>query len=342
MAIDFEMTPRQRKLKYDAREFAREVLRPTAERADAIGDPQAGLRRDEAGVRGRHRAGLRHLVPPREIRRGRREHRRHADRDRGARRRRRRLPDHPPRQRPRPDAADLVRHREAVRDVDRSRRRPREHGLPRRLGGQRAGRDGELRPPVPDGGHPARRPAGQGRRHARPERREALALQRGRLGPARGRRQPVHRADRPGEGRPGVAERRAGRARHPGHRVPGHRQGRPPDVPERHDDVPRRAGARGEPARAGRRRPRHQPQLHVVGADRRDRRRRRRPRGLRVRPEMGEDVHRRRDGADHQPPGRRLPARRDRREDRGVPVHVLEGRALHGHSTTTAATPSAG
>jgi nitroalkane oxidase len=40
MAIDFEMTPRQRKLKYDAREFAREVLRPAAERADAIVDPQ--------------------------------------------------------------------------------------------------------------------------------------------------------------------------------------------------------------------------------------------------------------------------------------------------------------
>jgi alkylation response protein AidB-like acyl-CoA dehydrogenase len=40
MAIDFEMTPRQRTLKYDVREFAREVLRPTAERADAIGDPQ--------------------------------------------------------------------------------------------------------------------------------------------------------------------------------------------------------------------------------------------------------------------------------------------------------------
>jgi alkylation response protein AidB-like acyl-CoA dehydrogenase len=40
MAIDFEMTPRQRKLKYDAREFAREVLRPTAERADALVDPQ--------------------------------------------------------------------------------------------------------------------------------------------------------------------------------------------------------------------------------------------------------------------------------------------------------------
>ncbi len=40
MAIDFEMTPRQRRLKDDAREFAREVLRPMTERADAIADPQ--------------------------------------------------------------------------------------------------------------------------------------------------------------------------------------------------------------------------------------------------------------------------------------------------------------
>src|SRR3954454_4415240 len=43
MAIDFAMTPRQRKLKYDARGFAREVLRPVAERADAIADPQAAF-----------------------------------------------------------------------------------------------------------------------------------------------------------------------------------------------------------------------------------------------------------------------------------------------------------
>jgi nitroalkane oxidase len=43
MAIDFAMTPRQRKLKYDAREFAREVLRPVAERADALADPQAAF-----------------------------------------------------------------------------------------------------------------------------------------------------------------------------------------------------------------------------------------------------------------------------------------------------------
>src|SRR4051794_33753438 len=43
MAIDFEMTPRQRKLKYGAREFAREVLRPSAERADRLVDPQAAF-----------------------------------------------------------------------------------------------------------------------------------------------------------------------------------------------------------------------------------------------------------------------------------------------------------
>ena len=40
--------------------------------------------------------------------------------------------------------------------------------------------------PNPDGGHPARRPAGQGRRQPGPERREALAVQRRRLGPAAG------------------------------------------------------------------------------------------------------------------------------------------------------------
>ena len=40
MAIDFEMTAGQRKLKYETREFAREVVRPAAERADALVDPQ--------------------------------------------------------------------------------------------------------------------------------------------------------------------------------------------------------------------------------------------------------------------------------------------------------------
>jgi hypothetical protein len=46
---------------------------------------------------------------------------------------------------------------------------------------------------------------------------------------------------------------------------------------------------------------------------------------------VGEDVHRRRYRAHHQPPGCRLPARRGRRQDRGVPVHVLESRPLHGY-----------
>lgn len=40
MSIDFEFTADQRKLKYDVREFAREVLRPAAERADRLADPQ--------------------------------------------------------------------------------------------------------------------------------------------------------------------------------------------------------------------------------------------------------------------------------------------------------------
>ncbi len=40
MSIDFELTDDQKKLKYDVREFAREVLRPTAERADRLTDPQ--------------------------------------------------------------------------------------------------------------------------------------------------------------------------------------------------------------------------------------------------------------------------------------------------------------
>lgn len=40
MSIDFEFTADQKKLKYDTREFAREVLRPAAERADRLTDPQ--------------------------------------------------------------------------------------------------------------------------------------------------------------------------------------------------------------------------------------------------------------------------------------------------------------
>jgi alkylation response protein AidB-like acyl-CoA dehydrogenase len=44
MAVDFELTSAQKKLKYTAREFAREVLRPAAERADAHPDPQEAFR----------------------------------------------------------------------------------------------------------------------------------------------------------------------------------------------------------------------------------------------------------------------------------------------------------
>jgi hypothetical protein len=54
------------------------------------------------------------------------------------------------------------------------------------------------------------------------------------------------------------------------------------------------------------------------------------PRGLRVRLEMSLRRYRWRDVPDHQSPGRRLPPGRGRRQDRGLPVHVLDGcRDLH-------------
>ncbi|WP_445187720.1 acyl-CoA dehydrogenase family protein [Pseudonocardia sp. Cha107L01] len=44
MGVDFELTAEQKKLKYQTREFAREVLRPAAEMADAQPDPQEAFR----------------------------------------------------------------------------------------------------------------------------------------------------------------------------------------------------------------------------------------------------------------------------------------------------------
>lgn len=44
MPVDFDLTSAQKKLKYSAREFAREVLRPAAEQADALPDPQEAFR----------------------------------------------------------------------------------------------------------------------------------------------------------------------------------------------------------------------------------------------------------------------------------------------------------
>ncbi|MDD7936879.1 acyl-CoA/acyl-ACP dehydrogenase [Actinomycetospora lutea] len=44
MAIDFELTADQKKIKDQAREFAQEVLRPVADRADALPDPQEAFR----------------------------------------------------------------------------------------------------------------------------------------------------------------------------------------------------------------------------------------------------------------------------------------------------------
>lgn len=40
MPVDFDLTAAQKKLKYDTREFAQEILRPAAQRADTLADPQ--------------------------------------------------------------------------------------------------------------------------------------------------------------------------------------------------------------------------------------------------------------------------------------------------------------
>jgi alkylation response protein AidB-like acyl-CoA dehydrogenase len=58
MAIDFALTPRQRTLKYEVREFAREIVRPAAERADALADPQASFAAMKPAFAHAHRMGL--------------------------------------------------------------------------------------------------------------------------------------------------------------------------------------------------------------------------------------------------------------------------------------------
>ena len=246
MAIDFAMTPRQRKLKYDAREFAREVLRPVAERADALADPQAAFVATKPVFEAAAALGYTTSFLPEKYGGG------------GA------------------SIVDTLITTEELAAVDggfptivlvnglalmpltwfgdeklceRWIGRAVDRANTGFLGGwvvsERGGTANFDHPNPMAGIQLVARPDKCGR-HPRPERREALAVQRGRLGPARRRRQPLHRAHRPREGWPGGAERRARRARHPGRRLPGDRQARPPDLPERHDDVPRRAGARGE------------------------------------------------------------------------------------------------
>lgn len=66
MPIDFELTSDQRTLKYEVREFAREVLRPAAERADALNDPQAAFAAMKPAYEQTHAMGLATSFLPRE------------------------------------------------------------------------------------------------------------------------------------------------------------------------------------------------------------------------------------------------------------------------------------
>jgi len=58
VSIDFELAPHQKKIKYDTREFALEVLRPAAERADAMADPQQAFVAMKPAFQQAYRMGL--------------------------------------------------------------------------------------------------------------------------------------------------------------------------------------------------------------------------------------------------------------------------------------------
>ena len=66
MPIDFDLTPDQRALKYTVREFARDVLRPVAEHADALGDPQEAFTAMQPAYEQAHAMGLATGFLPRE------------------------------------------------------------------------------------------------------------------------------------------------------------------------------------------------------------------------------------------------------------------------------------
>lgn len=66
MAIGFDLTPKQRKLKQRAREFAVDLLRPAAERADAIADPQQSFRTMQPIYRSAAEQGFTTMFLPKE------------------------------------------------------------------------------------------------------------------------------------------------------------------------------------------------------------------------------------------------------------------------------------
>jgi alkylation response protein AidB-like acyl-CoA dehydrogenase len=66
VSIDFDLDPAQKKLKYDTREFAREVLRPVSELADAQPDPQQAFRMMRPVYRQAATLGLTTMFLPRE------------------------------------------------------------------------------------------------------------------------------------------------------------------------------------------------------------------------------------------------------------------------------------
>jgi alkylation response protein AidB-like acyl-CoA dehydrogenase len=64
VSIDFELTDEQKKLKYEVREFAREVVRPAAEQADRLTDPQDAFRAMRPAFQQAYAMGLATSVLP--------------------------------------------------------------------------------------------------------------------------------------------------------------------------------------------------------------------------------------------------------------------------------------
>ena len=232
MAIDFTLSPEQKEIQAQARDFAQKVLAPLAPKIDEEPDPLRRLADGQAGLRG----GL-----PKRASRSRCCRRRYGGGglsnvdfviaaeeiqavDPGLR-------DDRARERPRPDAGLVLRDRGAEAALHRRRRRRHEQRVHRRLRRERAaglpGRDGELRR-----ARHRRRRHGRDRharrRQLRPQRAQVLAVQRRRLGQPGREPEPRRRAapTRPQRRDRGtVGDHR--RARHPGRHVRHHQHPRP-------------------------------------------------------------------------------------------------------------------
>ncbi len=299
--VSFALTDEQRELRALAREFAAKEIRPKAAEYDEHQTHPADI------VAKAHEVGLMNLHLPESARRPRALGVRRDARRRGAELGVLGDRDVDPRQRPRRGADPDRRHRGAEARVARAARRGADPRLLRALGaGRRLGRVGD-----PDHGRQeGRRVRRQRLEDVHHERRPGVVDRVLRLdGPVEGAQGALRLRDPDGRrrrhDREAPRQDGAARDRHVGGRVPGRRRAR--------GEPPRRRGRRVQDRDADAR-------LHAPGH--RDRRRRRRPGGVRARGRLREGARPVRH-ADRDEPGRLVPRRRHGDRDRGVaPPHA--------------------